>query len=423
MGVKMRIAAYVDNKNIPLDDLSIVQKGNPGIGGTEYMFLILLYNLSLNERFEVFLYSTKYIKSSNLTNIVVTNLIDALYDSDKNSVDYFILRNGANHPFFSFNNRLDNGTKYIMWSHNYLEYDEATSIANDERIIANVFVSKQMYDRYVDHDIINKSTYIYNFINTEQDYYVPSEKKKNIVMFNGAIVPGKGFHLLAEVWPKVVKKIPDAKLVVMGSGKLYNRDAKMGNLGIAEYDYENKLIKLLGESIDSVEFLGTISDNKNDIIKNSKIGVVNPTGSTETFCISAVDFENCSVPVITKKKNGLLDVVTTDTGILIRNKKELYTGIIALLENDELCDRKGRLGKQRAKELFGIETNVKKWIQLLEELDNNKALDYITPNNYYYNNHKWVKIVLRRLRSTFHLSNMCSSLYLRKCILRLLKRQ
>lgn len=417
--ILLKIAAYIKNENLPDIELRTVVKGNPGVGGTEYMFMIVLYELSLDPLYDITIYSNKpFIKTESINNILVKDFEAAIDDAVIKKYDYFILRNCMPTPISKYTYPVD--TKFIMWSHNYIEYDEAMIISSNPNIVANVFVSRQMYDRYIDHDIIKKSTYIYNFINTE--FEPEFSIKENIVMYNGSVVPAKGLHVLAKVWPEIIKEIPDAKLYVMGTGNLYNRKEKLGELGVTSASYEKLLIKLLGNSINSVKFLGMVDKDKNRILSKAKIGVVNPTAGTETFCISAVDFENCGVPVVTRGKNGLLDVVTNKSGILINSHRELQKAICKLLKNDKLCEELGREAKKYSSANFGIDKNISKWKQLFCLLETGEELPYIKPENYFSNNLKWMKIINRRVRKIFGLSNKFTLLNYKWIVLRLLRK-
>ena len=47
------------------------------------------------------------------------------------------------------------------------------------------------------------------------------------------------------IWPDVVKQVPDAQLYVIGSGKVYDENAKLGKYNIAEESYEKKFMSYL----------------------------------------------------------------------------------------------------------------------------------------------------------------------------------
>ena len=103
-----------------------------------------------------------------------------------------------------------------------------------------------------------------------------------IVTYVGSLVPAKGFHRLAQIWPEVISKVPNAELYVIGNGKVYDRNAKLGKYGISQSDYENQFMKYLtddeGEILKSVHFCGIVGKEKRDIfatyiVENKKIPI------------------------------------------------------------------------------------------------------------------------------------------------------
>lgn len=200
-----------------------------------------------------------------------------------------------------------NQIKTILWGHNFYLSDFCNKISGCSYVKANVFVGRQQYDRYVDHKVIKKSTYIYNMY-PQPVYEARKENSNHAVTYIGSLVPLKGFHVLAQAWKSILTEVPDAELNVIGSGKLYGRNSKLGRYGIADEEYERQFMPGLtepdGSIMPSVHFWGVLGVEKNDVIRNTCVGVVNPTGRTETFGISALDFESMSVPVVTIAKGG-----------------------------------------------------------------------------------------------------------------------
>src|SRR5699024_7181730 len=120
--------------------------------------------------------------------------------------------------------------------------------------------------------------------------------------------PAKSFHVLAEAWPLVVKEIPEARLWVIGSSGVYGLNSGLGDRGLAEKCYEERFISSLSTVLDSVTFYGNVGKDKCSILKQVKVGVINPSG-VGTFGISAVDFSSMEIPVISRNRYGVKDVV------------------------------------------------------------------------------------------------------------------
>ena len=102
--------------------------------------------------------------------------------------------------------------------------------------------------------------------------------------------------MLAEAWSNVRERVPDAGLDVIGTGRLYDENAKLGKYGLAEETYEQEFMKWLtdekGEILPNVRFHGILGAEKYDVFRKCSIGVINPM-ATETFGLAAVEMEAC----------------------------------------------------------------------------------------------------------------------------------
>ena len=139
-------------------------------------------------------------------------------------------------------------TKLIPWAHNFIKRSELTVLANNPLVTRIICVSKEQLNMYRDHKAFLKSVYIYNgmpvkYLKTELPYIPSYSDRPYEVTYIGSIVPYKGFHILAEAWKDVLKVFPQAKLNVIGNGKLYDRNSKLGHYGIAEEEYEKQLVR------------------------------------------------------------------------------------------------------------------------------------------------------------------------------------
>lgn len=221
------------------------------------------------------------------------------------------------------------------------------------------------------------------------------------VTYTGSLVDGKGFHVLAKAWKMVLSKVPNAQLYVIGNGRLYNRNSKLGPLGVSDIEYEKKFAPYIMENeklLDSVHFLGTLGSEKIDVYRKTKVGVMNPSGITETFGLSAVEMEACAIPVVTKAKNGLFDTVKNGkTGYLIKNEKQLATRISQLLLDDNMNVTLGKQAKLFVENSFDPVVLVEKWVRLFHDVMSNKTADYLKPTENYTNNYKWLHVLNRYL--------------------------
>lgn len=391
-------------------DISLIEFGNPGIGGTEYMYFLLGVNL-LKRGYDVSYYVTDASKVTFYNRCICQKVQS--FDACANLAvmeqrDFLIIRQEDVKDVLKLNNKSD--IRIICWIHNFIPYEKQRLIAECDMIKCCVFVGRQQYDRYLDCDIINKSTYIYNFIDFSNVEYHQSIRKTKKVVYVGFLGYAKGFHEIAAVWPNIIRRVPDAELYVIGSGKIYDKNCIMGNRGIAEKKYEEYLFELLGPTKESVHFCGNLGIEKYEFMKNCLVGISNPTGKGETFCISAVEMEACGLPVITWDGNGLLDTISREAGIFIRNRKQLENAIVHLLEHDEIAVEMGRKGREYSEMMFSPNQNTEKWITLFDKIYNDEKILFMNPNNYLLRDKKVFRLISHYIRRIFHLSD-------RSCIL------
>ena len=401
----MTIGIYLGELSSPVDARK-VEEGNPGIGGTEYMMLLLASYLGHYPQYSIFVLTNQTIlfdSSVNVCNADDSNLSHALL---ANSISILIVKSTL--PIRICQTLTDLQLKIIVWGHNYYLSDYADYVANNKNIVANVFVGKQLYDRYIDHDIINKSIVIYNMVPMSPGAenfnrrYVP-----HVVTYIGALIHTKGFHLLAKVWKDILKEVPNAQLYVIGSGKLYDKMAKLGNFGIASAEYEESFIKFLlddeNKLLDSVKFLGVVSE-KSKYFSETGVGVINPSARSETFGLGIIEMNEYGIPVVTINKNGFPDTIENNiSGFLCKNLDDIKNKIIFLLRNQEINLKMGAAAKERAK-LFSPEQILPQWIKLFDDIDANRLqIAYCRPDNSYLNNFKWLRILNRFIRFNCHL--------------------
>ena len=80
-----------------------------------------------------------------------------------------------------------------------------------------------------------------------------------------------------------------------------------GRLVASESDYERTVRERLGVHVDSVKFMGLISNQKKiQTLLSSCVGVVNPSGQTEVMSSSALEMQSLGIPIVSKRKNGMV---------------------------------------------------------------------------------------------------------------------
>lgn len=406
----LKVGIELSDKKIYGVDLSRPEFGNPGVGGSEYLFTLLASELSKKGINVTIYHYSNNILPPNSNNHIVKDSISMIQKAQDDGITILIHQVGKTDEWYY---RLkDTSVNSIAWAHVYLDYYELKLLRSCSNVKRVVFVGKEEYDAYIDDDIIKKSTYIFNMLPTKT--LVKKRKFNNsVVTYVGSLVPAKGFHKLAQIWPELVKRVPNAELNVIGNGKVYNRDAKLGKFGIAQDDYENSFMKYLldkdGNILPSVHFLGIVGTEKNQIFENTTVGIVNPTALTETFCMSAVEMEYAYIPVVSRRKWGLLDTIRDKhTGFLFRNKSEFIKRVILLLEDSTLNCEMGENAHKYVKDKFSVDVIIPKWIKLIDTVDKNLPVQYYGVQQNWSNDYKWIKQCLRFLRFNLGLGVMPS---------------
>ena len=340
----MKVAFFLPNALFPETDCTRVVESNPGIGGTQYLIILIATELAKrNNGIDVVIYAQcKGILPQDAEIRLAATEEEAILDADKSGIDIFVDR-----PLLVdwrvLLPKLQSDMKIVLWCHNFLRDEMLRISAKQPRITRLVTVSKEQMDMYRDYPAFEKSDYIMNTVPyLQQDIEAarkhPYYKRPHNVVYLGSLVDCKTFDELAAVWPQVLRKVPDAQLYVIGSGQTYNHGAKLGKYNIAEEAFERKFMPYLIDNneqiLPSVHFMGNMGAKKNDIILNSKVGVPNPRGFGETFCISAVEMQLLGCTVTAMSAPGYLDTFINGR-VTSHRSSSLANSIIELLLSDE----------------------------------------------------------------------------------------
>ena len=420
----MKIVFYLPNAAYKGIDYSHLEEGNPGLGGTEYVILITALLLSrriesqnLKHDFEIKvaaqnidinLRELSFVNVSDITDVLTLNadFVFFKYEKDKYlKLSKELSKIKEEEPLLK--------TKLIVWAHNLIDRKERNIIDNDKNVSCVLCVSKEQMNLYRDHHLFLKSTYIYNgiplnYLKTLKSSLPSYSSRPHEVTSIGSIDYYKGFHLIAKAWKAVLEVVPDAKLNVIGAGNLYNRNSKLGKYGIAEESYEDSFMPYLTEKVmengilkerilPSVKFWGLMGVEKNDVLKNTRVGVPNPMGK-ESFCLVALEMQAMGVLVTTKDYGGFRNTVFK-TGKLYHATKDLAQSIIKLLllEDNQIDECYQWMEKN-----FSYDKITNDWIDFIKRLQTNtlilgkEKLPYADNHTDYLG---WMREINRKLKS------------------------
>lgn len=365
----MKIAFFVPNSNISNVDFSQIEDGNPGVGGSEYSAILIASCLCKRGNIDTVVLVEKQAKFPKYLKWHACGcLVRGINYTQQNKIDYLIvdgklLTKEIVCKFYK--------VKFVAWANTFVSPNMYDFYAKRKNLVSIVNVGKEQLEQTNGTPIYEKSCYIYNAVPTvARDSFsdmIINGKREHNVCYIGSLHPAKGFQYLAKAWPKVKAQVSDAQLFVIGSGRLYGRDAKLGTWGLASKEFEEEFMCHLvenGNIIDSVHFLGILGKEKYDILSKCKVGVPNPSGVSETFGYTAVEMQFMDCQVTTIKCAGYLDTVCEKTN-LYNNTDELADYIVRLL-NKSNYDNKSTLEYIKR---FSIENVVNQWEQFIHELE------------------------------------------------------
>ena len=240
----LKVAFYFDNTSIADRDCSVLDKGNPGIGGTEYLFCATPYELQkrYHNIISVILLTTKDMSlPKEMLCYAVGDINDAIAFCSNRNINIFVVRN-----LNGIQTKLPRNFNIVIWAHNFIDRKILNKYARNPNIAKIVNVSREQLDNYRDNKAFLKSCYIYNwmYLENNKEKHIPFAERNNEVTYIGSLIPSKGFHLLAKVWKEVIRNVPNAHLNVIGNGCVYG-ESKLGKYNIASESYEKQFISYL----------------------------------------------------------------------------------------------------------------------------------------------------------------------------------
>ena len=157
------------------------------------------------------------------------------------------------------------------------------------------------------------------------------------VLFLGRFEPRKGLKYLLMALPEIVQEVPDAQLVVVGTG-------------LFGYAYKSYLDK---EVEGHVYWAGLVPGEERPRYYRSCDVFCSPAIGYESFGIVLLEAMATGRPVVASDITGYRTVMTSGReGFLVppRDPKALAKAIVKILKEPGLASTMGRMGRERAKE-------------------------------------------------------------------------
>ena len=161
--------------------------------------------------------------------------------------------------------------------------------------------------------------------------------EKDIILFLGALIPKKGPDILLKAMSEVVKKYPDAILILAGSGMMRK-----------ELEELSQKLGIKG----NVKFTGFVEERLKPLYyKASDIFVLPSIIKTEVFPVTLLEASASGLPMIVSNLSTFKCIVEENfNGLFARkgDKRDLANKILYLLENKDVRKKLGNNAKKKA---------------------------------------------------------------------------
>jgi glycosyltransferase involved in cell wall biosynthesis len=154
----------------------------------------------------------------------------------------------------------------------------------------------------------------------------------------GALLPLKGFHDFARMWPDLRDRIPDVQLDVIGGSETYGREVTHPEIPTDGAFGDRILRHIPLEDIRSsrVVFHGNLGAAKEAVVRRADVAVLNVTGRPECFPGALLECLDLGVPVVGSAANGLWDGMRHFPETTTVSPTEVVDRLVALASNPDL---------------------------------------------------------------------------------------
>jgi glycosyltransferase involved in cell wall biosynthesis len=362
--------------NIVIDDF----KSNPGVGGTEFVCMQLLIDLSVKFKQHNFFLITEQ-------KIIINKLPENCSIIDKNniyqkikSIKYVKIITTAADLLYLKSFDIDFG-KIILWSHH--PHDQIL-FENKDFIKKNNIkvVSIGEYQYHSNRLIVGEH---FKILNLPPLLYPKIKNKKfnGEFVYLGGINPAKGLHIILENWRKFISVNREARLHVVGGdlyGENYSKNKK--NISASSEKYAKKLSKILEKYKESekeqVLFYGKVgSKEKEEILNKCSVALLNPTGKSEAYPASALECLSFGIPVIAGGDYGMLDIMLNFKGLDLLVKDNI--NMVKIIEKEIILEENYFVNSGKCIDFYDLfysskEGTLQRWANLIfnNEIKNDK---------------------------------------------------
>lgn len=374
------IVFLLDDSKVDSADFTEPGLGNPAVGGTEFNFVSLAHELATRRLARITLVHRNRTNTypKTLSVVAINDYPGGLRELLNRTapIDCIVVRGHDSLPSAGVMNSIPDGISVIAWTHNHLRSSTLSYLAACEQIKRVVYVGREQCALAAGAPCYYKSTYIPNGL------YVPPRStvsKERRAVYIGHLVPEKGFHRLARLWPCIRRACPTAELDVIGSSRVYQPDQRLGALGVASHSYENLILRYLRNDPAKygVTFHGMKGTEKYGVMSRAMVGLPNPTGFTECCPGSVLEMSGCQAAVVAMRQWGMCDTVVDQvSGFLCRDDSEYVDRVISLFANPSMAQSMGAAGQRFVTDSFSYEVVCEQWKRLFNDVFSSTVPNY-----------------------------------------------
>lgn len=210
--------------------------------------------------------------------------------------------------------------------------------------------------RSVAPEITNRSSCIYYGLSDDRPVAGPPPLRPRRLLCLGRLVNEKGFDLMLDVLPVILRRFPDLRLIVAGDGPARAQLERLAvKLGIAG----------------AVRFVGAVPPRRVPALMCQATLVVMPSRWLEAFGLVALEAGWMGRPVVAARVGGIPEIVVHgQTGLLFEkeDRRGLSEAIEFLLNHPERIVAMGGAARSRVEERFTLARSVDAYEALYRRL-------------------------------------------------------
>lgn len=312
---------------------------NPGIGGTEYLSVVL--GIALSEEYKdlkiTIVTDNRFeVETVNKNFNIIIGDVREIFNKNELGDGYWILTRASAQELKLSKENCQN-KKIALWSHHPSDWR-----CFKYKKLVDFFVSTGEYQYISNYHYFKKNIKIGNLYyrqNTDIEKTKKAKKKTFDILFLGALIPAKGFHHVLKHWNKIITEVPNAVLHVIGGSKLYGIESADNQPFPCDASYANTLSKIIiNQKIDlsKVIFYGSCGEERFKIYKDIDVAIINPTGQSESFSFNLHECLDFGIPTICSNDYGLNDTMSHFKELSILSPGNIIEKILYLKSSDEI---------------------------------------------------------------------------------------